>query len=103
MFSNYELKNYDAAKNYLNKYFNEIKDVEFSEYDHYYAALIHEALEDKDNAKASYHKALELVSDSSMIKRWDILKTLANSHKKDGDLDNAIKYYQEFLACKPEV
>ena len=38
-----------------------------------------------------------------MIKRWDILKTLANSHKKDGDLDNAIKYYQEFLACKPEV
>ena len=103
MFSNYELKNYDAAKVYLNKYFNEIKDVEFSEYDHYYAALIHEALEDKDNAKASYHKALDLVSDSSMIKRWDILKTLANSHKKDGDLDNAIKYYQEFLACKPEV
>ena len=103
MFSNYELKNYDAAKNYLNKYFNEIKDVEFSEYDHYYAALIHEALEDKDNAKASYHKALDLVSDSSMIKRWDILKTLANSHKKDGDLENAIKYYNEFLACKPEV
>ena len=103
MFSNYEMKNYDAAKSYLHKYFDEIKDVEFSEYDHYYAALIHEALNDKDNAKASYHKALELVSDSSMIKRWDILKTLAQSHQKDKDLDNAIKYYQEFLACKPEV
>ena len=103
MFSNYELKNYDAAKTYLHKYFDEIKDVEFSEYDHYYAALIHEALNDKDNAKASYHKALDLVSDSSMIKRWDILKTLAQSHQKDNDLDNAIKYYQEFLACKPEV
>ncbi|MBE6261813.1 MAG: tetratricopeptide repeat protein [Prevotella sp.] len=103
MFSNYELKNYDAAKTYLHKYFNEIKDVEFSEYDHYYAALIHEALNDKENAKASYHKALDLVSDSSMIKRWDILKTLAQSHQKDGDLDNAIKYYQEFLGCKPEV
>ena len=105
MFSNYEMKHYDAAKKYLNKYFNEIdKDsVTFSEYDHYYAALIHEALEDKDNAKQSYHKALELVSDSSMIKRWDILKTLAQSHKKDGDLENAIKYYQEFLSCKPEV
>ena len=103
MFSNYELKNYDAAKTYLHKYFDEIKDVEFSEYDHYYAALIHEALNDKENAKASYHKALELVSDSSMIKRWDILKTLALSHQKDGDLDNAIKYYQEFLGCKPEV
>ena len=103
MFSNYEMKNYDAAKSYLHKYFDEIKDVEFSEYDHYYAALIHEVLNDKDNAKASYHKALELVSDSSMIKRWDILKTLAQSHQKDKDLDNAIKYYQEFLACKPEV
>ena len=53
MFSNYEMKNYDAAKNYLNKYFNEIKDVEFSEYDHYYAALIHEALNDKENATSS--------------------------------------------------
>ena len=103
MFSNYELKNYDAAKSYLHKYFDEIKDVEFSEYDHYYAALIHEALNDKDNAKAAYHKALDLVSDSSMIKRWDILKTLAQSHQKDNDLENAIKYYQEFLACKPEV
>lgn len=105
MFSNYEMKKYDDAKRYMQKYFNEIdKDsVEYSEYDHYYAALIHEALEDKENAKQSYHKALELVSDSSMIKRWDILKTLAQSHKKDGDLENAIKYYQEFLACKPEV
>ena len=103
MFSNYEMKQYDAAKNYLHKYFNEIDSVKFSEYDHYYAALIHEALGDKDNAKSSYHKALDLVSDSSMIKRWDILKTLSESHKKDGDLENAIKYYQEFLSCKPEV
>ena len=103
MFSNYELKNYDAAKSYLQKYFNEIKDVKFSEYDHYYAALIHEALGDKTNAKTSYHKALDLVSDSSMIKRHDILKTLSESHQKDNDFDNAIKYYQEFLTTKPEV
>ncbi len=102
MFSNYELKRYDAAKNYLDKYFK-IDSVQFSEYDHFYAALTHEALGDKASAKNSYHKALDLVSDSSMIKRWDILKTLATSHKKDGDLDNAIKYYQEFLACKPEL
>ena len=95
MFSNYE----------LNKYFNEIdKDsVKYSEYDHYYAALIHEALGNKDNAKDSYHKALELVDEKSIIKRWDILKTLSTSHKKDGDLENAIKYYNEFLSCKPEV
>ena len=105
MFSNYELKKYDEASRYLHKYFNEIdKDsVNYSEYDHYYAALIHEAMGNKDNAKDSYHKALELVDEKSIIKRWDILKTLSTSHKKDGDLENAIKYYQEFLACKPEV
>ena len=91
MFSNYELKNYDAAKSYLQKYFHELDSVKFSEYDHYYAALIHEALGDKDNAKSSYHKALSLVSDSSMIKRWDILKTLS------------IHYYQEYLGSKPEL
>lgn len=66
-------------------------------------ALIHEALGNKDNAKDSYHKALELVDEKSIIKRWDILKTLSTSHKKDGDLENAIKYYNEFLSCKPEV
>ena len=105
MFSNYELKKYDDANKYLHKYFNEIdKDsVKYSEYDHYYAALIHEALGKKDNAKDSYHKALELVDEKSIIKRWDILKTLSTSHKKDGDLENAIKYYNEFLSCKPEV
>ena len=103
MFSNYELKNYDAAKGYLQKYFHEIDSVKFSEYDHYYAALIHEATGDKANAKESYHKALELVDEKSILKRWDILKTLSTSHKKDGDIENAIKYYQEFLACKPEL
>ena len=84
MFSNYELKKYDEANKYMHKYFNEIdKDsVKYSEYDHYYAALIHEALGNKDNAKE---------------------KTLSTSHKKDGDLENAIKYYNEFLSCKPEV
>lgn len=103
MFSNYELKNYDAAKGFLQKYFHEIDSVKFSEYDHYYAALIHEATGDKTNAKESYHKALELVDEKSILKRWDILKTLSTSHKKDGDIENAIKYYQEFLACKPEL
>ena len=103
MFSNYELKNYDAAKGYLQKYFHEIDSVKFSEYDHYYAALIHEATGDKANAKESYHKALELVDEKSILKRWDILKTLSTSHKKDGDLENAVKYYQEFLTAKPEL
>ena len=68
MFANYELKKYDAAKAYIHKYFNETDSAKFSEYDHFYTALIYQALEDKANMYAEYDKALSLVNDSSMIK-----------------------------------
>ena len=103
MFSNYELKNYDAAKAYLHKYFHELDSVKFSEYDHYYAALIHDKLNDKANAMASYQKALDLVDEQSFIKRWTILKTMADSYLGDNKFDDAVKYYQEFLGSKPET
>ena len=103
MFSNYELKKYDAAKAYIHKYFNETDSAKFSEYDHFYTALIYQALEDKPNMYAQYDKALELVNDSSMIKRWAILKSVSDSYLKDQEFDNAIKYYQDYLACKPEI
>ena len=103
MFSNYELKKYDAAKAYIHKYFNETDSAKFSEYDHFYTALIYQALEDKDNMYAQYDKALELVNDSSMIKRHAILKSVSDSYLKDQAFENAIKYYQDYLACKPEL
>ena len=103
MFSNYELKNYDAAKSYLQKYFHELDSVKFSEYDHYYAALIHDKLGDKANALDSYQKALDLVDEQSFIKRWTILKTISDSHLKDSEFDKAIQYYQEYLGSKPEL
>ena len=103
MFSNYELKKYDAAKAYIHKYFNETDSAKFSEYDHFYTALIYQALDDKENMYAQYDKALELVNDSSMIKRHAILKSVSDSYLKDQQFDNAIKYYNEFLACKPDL
>ena len=103
MFSNYELKNYDAAKSYLQKYFHELDSVKFSEYDHYYAALIHDKLGDKANALDSYQKALDLVDEQSFIKRWTILKTISDSHLKDSEFDKAIQYYQDYLGSKPEI
>ena len=103
MFSNYELKNYEAAKSYINKYFNETDSAKFSEYDHYYTALIYQALDDKENMYLHYDKALELVNESSMIKRWAILKSVSDSYLKDKDFDNAINYYEQFLASKPEL
>ena len=103
MFSNYELKKYDAAKAYIHKYFNETDSAKFSEYDHFYTALIYQALEDLENMYIHYDKALELVNDSSMIKRHAILKSVSDSYLKDQQFDNAIKYYNDYLACKPEL
>ena len=103
MFANYELKKYEDAKAYIHKYFNETDSAKFSEYDHFYTALIYQALEDKENMYAQYDKALELVNDSSMIKRHAILKSVADSYLADKNFDNAIKYYQDFLACKPDL
>ena len=103
MFSNYELKNYPAAKSYINKYFNETDSATFSEYDHFYTALIYQALEDNENAYKQFDKALELVSDSSMIKRHAILRTVSDSYLKEKNFENAIKYYEQFIAAKPDL
>ena len=103
MFANYELGNYETAKSFINRYFNETDSAKFSEYDHFYTALIYGALDDKANMYAQYDKALELVNDSSMIKRWAILKSVSDSYLKDQKFDNAIKYYQDYLACKPDL
>ena len=102
MFSNYELKKYDAAKAYIHKYFNETDSAKFSEYDHFYTALIYQALEDKAKMYEEYDKALALVNDSSMIKRHAILKSVSDSYLKDQNFDQALRYYQDYLAVKPE-
>ena len=103
MFSNYELKKYDEAKAYIHKYFNETDSAKFSEYDHFYTALIYQALEDKANMYEQYDKALELVNDSSMIKRHAILKSVSDSYLKDLEFEKALKYYNDYMACKPEL
>ena len=103
MFANYELKKYDAAKAYIHKYFNETDSAKFSEYDHFYTALIYQALDEKANMYAQYEKALELVNDSSMIKRWAILKSVSDSYLQDQEFEKAINYYNQFIACKPDL
>ena len=103
MFSNYELKNYDAAKSYINKYFFETDSAKVSEYDHFYTALIYQALEDKANMYKHYDEALKLVNDQSMIKRWSILKSVSDSYLKDKEFENALKYYDQYLDCKPNL
>ena len=103
MFSNFELGKPEEAKVYINKYFNETDSAKFNEYDHFYSALIYQALEDNPNAFIHFDKALELVNDSSLKKRWDIQKAVSDLYLKDKNFDKAIQYYQDMMNCKPEV
>jgi tetratricopeptide (TPR) repeat protein len=103
MFANYEKQEYEKAKSFINRYFNETDSAKFSEYDHYYSALIYKALDEKEKAYEEYDNALELVNDSSMIKKWDIYKAVSDCYLADANFDNAIKYYNEYLACKPSL
>ena len=103
MFASYEVGKYDIAKKYLDKYFNETDNPVYNEYDHFYAALIYQALGDRDNMYIQFDKSLALLNDSSLIKRPPILKAVSDSYLKDQKFDNAIKYYEQFLACKPDL
>ena len=38
-----------------------------------------------------------------MIKRWAILKSVSDSYLKEKEFENAIKYYEQYLACKPNL
>ena len=100
MFANYEKGNIEKAKSFIHRYFHETDSAKISEYDHYYSALIYNALNEKENAYKAYDKALELVNDSSMIKRWDILKAVSDNYAQDKNFPNAIRYYRDFLAAK---
>lgn len=103
MFSNYELKNYETAKRYIYKYFYETDNPHFSEYDHLYASLIYRQLKDFKNSISHCEKALKLVNDSSMIKRWTVLKTASDIQIDVKNYESAIKYYQEYMDCKPNL
>jgi tetratricopeptide (TPR) repeat protein len=99
MFSNYELKNYDAAKNYIHRYFNETDSAKFSEYDHYYTALIYNALNDKENAYKQYDKALsafdkavKLCDGNELYAPLFILKKATVLHEQGKYADEAAAY-----------
>ena len=103
MFCNYELKNYDAAKDYIYKYFNETDNAIFSEYDHFYASLTYYQLHEFQKSLLHCERAMDLLNESSMIKRWDLLKTASDIQLGDGKFDSAIEYYKEYMKCKPNL
>lgn len=103
MFANYEKGDFEKARPFIHRYFHETDSAKISEYDHYYTALIYKAIKDKEKAYQHYAKALELVNDSSMIKRWDLFKGISDSYMNDSNYVKAIENYRQYLNSKPNV
>lgn len=101
MFSYYELQQYTEAKKYMDIYFNDLDDVEFSEYDHFYAALILRQLKEYKQSLLHCEMILKKLTDLSMLKRWTILRTISDIQEDDKNYICAIIYYQDYLDSKP--
>lgn len=95
MMFNYELKDYEKAKYYIDRYFNHTDSAKVSDADFFYAGLILEADKDYAGAIDNYKKALAVEDASSIIGDEKILEQILNAHIANGDYPSAISHYRE--------
>lgn len=92
-----ELKDYDAALQYADALFNRSDSVKITYFDYTYYGNTYSGLEQYDKAIEMYNKALAEEIDSQ-DKRAGVIKQLSDAYQKMKDYENAIKYYQDYLA-----
>lgn len=98
MMFNVEKKDYEAAVKFVDKLFNASDSLEATNTEYYYAGLSYAGLKQYDKAIEEYQKALNVKSEKNLIKPEIILKSLSDLYLEKEDIEQAIKYYQEFLA-----
>jgi tetratricopeptide (TPR) repeat protein len=97
MFCNTEKGNFDKAIDYADRLFNKSDSANISYMDYVYYGNALNGLKRHDEAIAQYKKALEQEFDNA-DKKAGVVKTLSDAYKGINDFDNAIKYYEQFLA-----
>ena len=99
MFFNYELKNYDKALEFGDRLFNASDSLKASWMDHFYHGLcLQSARSDYDAAIKEFVTAKGM--DVPASNRVSLIQTIYQAYSSNGDFDNAIKYYNEYLAAK---
>ncbi len=98
MMFNVETKNYDAAVQYIDKLFNASDSLVPTNTEYYYAGLAYAGLKNYDKAIEAYQNAVNVQSDKNLINKNTIIKSISDTYMEKGDFENAIKYYQEYLA-----
>ena len=103
MMFNAELKNYEEADKYVNKFFNESDSAKVTDLVNFYAGIINEGLGKNEVALDYYMKTLDLTSDTSFIKAPQVYDKIISIYKANQDYPNAISYYQKLMDTKPEL
>lgn len=98
MMFNVEKKDYEAAAKYVDRLFNASDSLDATNTEYFYAGLTYAGLKNYDKAIEEYQKALNVQSEKNLIKPENILKSLSDLYLEKGDFENAIKYYQQYLA-----
>lgn len=97
MYNYIDLKRYDEAKAIADKFFNQLKDVNYSGLDYrYYGALL-SATDDYMGAIAQYEKAYEL--DTTAV---ELLKQISDAYIGNHDYEKGIEAYQRYVDALPE-
>ncbi len=94
MMFNYELKDYEKAKQYIDRYFHHTDSAKFSDADYYYAGLIHEAVKEYPEAIADYERALKIEDENAIMEDEKILEQILNAHIANNDYPKAIGHYR---------
>jgi tetratricopeptide (TPR) repeat protein len=99
MFFNYELGNYDKALDFGDRLFNASDSLKASWMDHFYHGLsMQSARSDFDGAISAFKTALSM--DVPAANRVSLIQSIYQAFSTKGDFDNAIKYYNDYLAAK---
>ncbi len=99
MFFNYELGNHEKALEFADRLFNASDSLKASWMDHFYHGLcLQSARSDYDGAIAEFKNALGM--DVPASNKVSLIQSIYSAYSAKGDFDNAIKYYNEYLAAK---
>ncbi len=96
MYNYIDMKRYDEAVSVADKFFNQLKDVNYSGLDYrYYGALL-SAKDDFAGAIAQYEKAYEM--DTASV---DLLKQISDAYAGNNDYEKAIEAYNRYCDALP--
>ena len=98
MMFNVEKKDYEAAAQYVDRLFNASDSLEATNTEYFYAGLTYSGLKQYDKAIEEYQKALDVQSEKNLIKPETILKSISDLYTEKGDYENAIRYYELYMA-----